>query len=651
MSDWERDNMAEQHLFILWEKARHKEKEILDDLKTQFEVLKEYEIFWNKNKFKLNLSSFYSEDFEFDTYQTEIRGKGPLLAVLVEDSNPDYENGINQNTFKFKHKWRKILGSFTVHGTDTVKQMKHDICLLTGKSIADILATENLDGTRVQLHQNVPCVDGWKSLEHIFYVLNETVNYVILRPSNLNIKTHKMATGGDIDFLTDDFFDVRAVLCACKDVDKNAFDFFNWIKHDEEEIKQLFHPKFVGDNYYDRLWQSNLLKNKKLNKDGIYILDEEDQFWTLLYHGLIHKQNFEKYNNILKEISQKLNLPYKNNKNYLLKVLNKYLKKHGYKIGLHLDSVAGHLETQNIRDYLKKRKPDLYYFSRGELGSLIISEKLIYLQPELATELIKYYNRIVRLDGFLLSNRDTLYKEHYENFKKNELAWFYKRRFGKVVRTTFYLKNDELYIKRELLNNTGDCGNSLLQFVKENNRKFINGYSLDKIIRQNKDDREVLLQHLEIYIGEIFRRFSINNELVDGRCWDLFPTNCLIDPAGNYNFIDFEYTFNGGIDKSYLIWRIVKSYTNENNFADIYDTLTNLFNIPSKKYWCQFIETKAFDGILKECKESDKYYWFKYFIQYLTCIIPLKNLRRNLRNKLYSSIFGKDIMLFRRYFR
>ncbi len=37
-------NKTEQHLFVLWEKAREKGQEILKEIKAQFTVLKECEI-------------------------------------------------------------------------------------------------------------------------------------------------------------------------------------------------------------------------------------------------------------------------------------------------------------------------------------------------------------------------------------------------------------------------------------------------------------------------------------------------------------------------------------------------------------------------------------------------------------------------------
>ena len=47
--------MRETHLFILWENAREKEKEILEDIKKNFEILGLYNMKWNKENFSNNL--------------------------------------------------------------------------------------------------------------------------------------------------------------------------------------------------------------------------------------------------------------------------------------------------------------------------------------------------------------------------------------------------------------------------------------------------------------------------------------------------------------------------------------------------------------------------------------------------------------------
>lgn len=92
-------NKTEQHLFVLWEKAREKGQEILKEIKAQFTVLKEYEIEWSKDRFLDNLSSFYGHDHTGIIEVEYQRGNGKFLVVLVEDNDPLQKNvNIIQNT-------------------------------------------------------------------------------------------------------------------------------------------------------------------------------------------------------------------------------------------------------------------------------------------------------------------------------------------------------------------------------------------------------------------------------------------------------------------------------------------------------------------------------------------------------------------------
>ncbi len=49
------------NLFILWANGRHKENDILADIKQQFDILQIFEITWSSNEFNRNLSRFYGK--------------------------------------------------------------------------------------------------------------------------------------------------------------------------------------------------------------------------------------------------------------------------------------------------------------------------------------------------------------------------------------------------------------------------------------------------------------------------------------------------------------------------------------------------------------------------------------------------------------
>jgi len=643
--------MKEQHLFILWEKARHKEFEIITDIKTQFKILKEYEIHWDKDKFRLNLGSFYSEDFEFDTYQEEIRGNGAFLVILVEDENPIYENNINQNTFKFKHKWRKELGSFTIHGTDNLKQLKHDICLLTSKSLSDILQTEILDGSRQKIYQNLPCVDGWKSLEHIFYILNETVNYVILRNFELLPNEYKIDEHGDIDILVEDAPTFIAIVQKHNNLLNNSFNFRNTVEYADTSV--LFHTKILGDNYYDYNFEKRLINTAIKNDKGIRIPNSEEYFYSLLYHVLYHKNSISNtYIPILTKYAKYNNIEFKNNWKYLAKILNDYMKKNNFKYHLIFMEDDFIIPRKKVYDKsLINKEPDLLYYSCGDLGSLVVNKLLILKNKNLVTRLISYYNRVCHLEGHYLDKKERLYKIHAPKADKNELAWFYKRRFGKVAKTTFYLKNGEIWVKRKLLNKTGYCGNDFIHWIQEKPRRYINGINFYSILQKNRANKDDFKNMLEVYIAEIFNQFAAPDNLLKSEIWDCYTTNCIVDYENKYNFFDFEYTNNKNIDKTYALYRILCSATVGNDFLEYWNYFIKKFNLEDKLNWCEYYETQCIKDILVHPKEQKNNVMFNNFAKFITVFIPVKKFRKKIRKKILNSYYEKDIKLFRRYFR
>lgn len=642
----------EQHLFILWEKARHKEKEILLDMQFSFKIIKEYEIFWDEDKFRLNLSSFYAEDFEYDTYQESIRGKGSFLAVLVEDAAPVYKDGINQNTFTFKHKWRDILGSFTIHGTDNLKQVKHDVCLLTGKSLSDILKTEKLDGKRIKLHQNLPCVDGWTSLEQIFYILNETVNYVVLRNFDLLPNEYKIDEHGDIDILVEDAPTFIAVVKKHNNLLKNSFNFRNTVNYADTSV--LFHTKILGDNYYDRPFEKRILETSILNKKGIKIPSNEMYFYSLLYHALYHKNSISKtYIPILEKYAKLNNVVFKNNWKYLAKVLNDYMKKNNFKYHLIFMEDDFRIPRKKVYDKsLISNENDLLFYSCNNLGTLVVNKLMILKNKELITRLITYYNRVCHLEGHYLDKNNKLYKEHIKKSKNGEIAWFYKLRFGKIVRTTFYLKHNKIWVKRELLNEKGYCGNNYIHFVKEKDRKYSEGTNFYHILQKNRNNDKALREQLEIYIGEVFRQFSIpNSNLLQNKVWDIVPTNCIVTSENKYVFYDFEYEANGnGCDKSYILYRILLHSALGDKFEEYYEYFCKKFLLENKFSWCSYMEELCFNGILDLPEDRKKHKFIRRIVKLITCFIPSSHYRKKYRENIFNYLFNKDKKILKRYF-
>ena len=158
-------------------------------------------------------------------------------------------------------------------------------------------------------------VNGWESFEQLFYVLNSTLDYVILR--NFENFPDTVKDHDDIDFLVRDLDKAIYITNASKvfhQIDRVHYK----IKVANKDIFVDF--RFLGDDYYDYNWQNNILINKVLTNNNFYRPTDENYFYSLIYHVLIHKTFIAPdYYNKLTNIYKKL--PNFDEKNVILTII------------------------------------------------------------------------------------------------------------------------------------------------------------------------------------------------------------------------------------------------------------------------------------------------------------------------------------------
>ena len=303
----------ELHLFIIWENGREKQEEILADIKKDFQIIKIYEIEWEKEKFSNNLSRFYGTNLPKNTRKEVYCGNGKFLLIIVKVKNPVYgrrlttkgEKVVNTKMFDKKTKYRELTGGGDrVHGTNNEIETNHDLTLLLGKNIKDFLSENHRWNGKIQeLKGNLFGEKKWNTVSDMFYALNNCINYAILRnyeslPNEIYEKGHN-----DIDIICESMEDAKYVLNAervCKE------DYRVQYKTKVEDRIIYFDLRSIGDNYYCEQMEKDILKERIYNEKGFYTLNSEDYFYTLLYHALIQKLDFtEDYKNKLINMSIK----------------------------------------------------------------------------------------------------------------------------------------------------------------------------------------------------------------------------------------------------------------------------------------------------------------------------------------------------------
>lgn len=336
--------MKETHLFILWENARYKEKEILEDIKKSFNIIGKYNITWNKEIFSKNLSRFYGTNLPKNSGKEKHCGNGDFLLIIVEVENPKYEHRdtlskgiqtVNINMFDKKTYYRELTGGgHKVHATNSEKETNHDLTLLLGKSLKDFLKeVEGKEESIVNLKQDLIGTDGFKTVKEMFYVLNNCIDYAVLRnyetlPEEIYTNEHN-----DIDLICDSYENAAYILNAEK-VFPEEYRIHYKVK--VEDKIAFFDLRYIGDNYYYYNLEKALLENRIYNSKGFYTVSEEEYFYTLLYHAILHKPTFsEDYKNKLNKM--KPNLDFKDDEKSI-QILNNWLFKKGYSITIPIDN-------------------------------------------------------------------------------------------------------------------------------------------------------------------------------------------------------------------------------------------------------------------------------------------------------------------------
>lgn len=140
--------------------------------------------------------------------------------------------------------------------------------------------------------------------------------------------------GDDIDFLTDDYFNFMRILDTKEKPKGGKFNSVsdggtsvrNYIKVGEKNIP--IDIRYLGDNFYDKKLQENMLDTRIKHTNGFYIPNKEIHLYSLIYHAIIHKQEIKStYLKVFKQYGLKDS---EINKKNLKNILDSWLKQKGY---------------------------------------------------------------------------------------------------------------------------------------------------------------------------------------------------------------------------------------------------------------------------------------------------------------------------------
>ena len=597
-------NNSEIHLFILWENALGKKEEIINEIKNKFTILKIYKMHWSDNKFIDNLSRFYGTNLPDCEAKANHCGNGEFYLIIVKDENPIYaerntSKGIkylNINMFECKEQFRNLTGGgHKVHATNDEIETNHDITLLLNVSLQDFKKNNpgEWDGKIEKIEKDLFGCNGWKNATEMFYALNNCVRYAVLRnyenlPKEIYVNEHN-----DIDLICDSVDNCAYILNAEK-VYLQSYR-VNYRVKVEDKIAN-FDLRNIGDNYYCYDLECNLLKNRVYNENGFFVLSEEEYFYTLLYHALIHKNVFKEDYKI-KLSSMKPEIMNENtDTETMIAILKTWLQNNKYLVTVPNDKSVDY----NIKNAVKFRplfeiEPNMYF---EEFNANILkwyefkeSSKLLFIGDN---KNIEEYLENIKINYYKISRFSTKQeitdKYDYiliygvENYSKKILNLkLYLKENGKVLvigNNEFGIRNWCKYNSNENIGINELNKNNFEKITIKKVIKELKAYGIEQVNKfyafPNYKETELILNekfdisksHIEKYNADIQNNdVKINDEIEvlknivenSKEDLDIFANSFIIEASNNKIDNDVRYvSFNNCRNKEYRLVTIIK---------------------------------------------------------------------------------------------
>tara|TARA_B110000879_G_scaffold207804_1_gene292166 strand:- start:4453 stop:5616 length:1164 start_codon:yes stop_codon:yes gene_type:complete len=333
--------MEEIHLFIIWSKGIDQKDKIVEDILENFTVCAIYNTTWSLGNFSNNLSRLYGENLPKNSHKEKHCGTDTFCCIIVKDNKPTYEirdtskgaRVVNIKLFDAKQLYRSWTGGgHKIHATDNIEETRLQLALLFGKDYNEYLLHDKFDQNVIEYNNDLMGANGWNSFDELFHVFNLTSNYIVLRNFD-NLEEQLTTKHPDVDVLTENKNLTKDILNAVETTNK-SYRVQHSVKINNKDIN--FDIRYVGDNYYDKNWEIELLKTKVKHEKGFYIPDNLNLFYSLIYHALIHKQHIsEDYIKQFLTLSIRLNLDFKVCNlidTSLLDILFQYMYGHNYDI-------------------------------------------------------------------------------------------------------------------------------------------------------------------------------------------------------------------------------------------------------------------------------------------------------------------------------
>lgn len=200
----------------------------------------------------------------------------------------------------------------------------------------------------------------FNSITEVFDLLNHhKINYAVLRNyDNLLDDDIYMDGHGDVDLICEDSAVFAKVLHAfpqefhVKNGEPDGTHYYIYLKGKYVSL-DLRH---IGDGYYCEKWEKEMLERRVLY-NGFYVMNEEDYFYTLIYHAIYQKPSLSiEYQKRLTKMAENLNLDSGSNQSSdFISLLETYMRNNNYRYQYPKDKYVPfkkeHIQDKSLLDF------------------------------------------------------------------------------------------------------------------------------------------------------------------------------------------------------------------------------------------------------------------------------------------------------------
>ncbi|MEH6633786.1 MAG: hypothetical protein V7776_23585 [Halopseudomonas aestusnigri] len=293
--------------FAIWEHARSKETEIINDLEKHFEILGIFHVYWSDQHYNRNVARLY-ENAEltnpFYRYDKKI-GKPPFCFIIVRDNAPVYTymktvsgaiEAVNKNIVDRKNEYRTWFEKhYQIHSSCNFNEFSSQAALVLGMQTLEATLQGENKGPIIELKKDLEGADGWQDWQELFLILNYSSHYLILREFSGSLDQTQMK---GLEFLCNSY----QSFASTANIQQNLSRPYSGTVIVSDQVNHI-NIRFIGDGYFASSWEKDMLDRRVLDQ-GVYTPCTEDFFFSLLYHTKIHQKNMTDHDvQTLKELA------------------------------------------------------------------------------------------------------------------------------------------------------------------------------------------------------------------------------------------------------------------------------------------------------------------------------------------------------------